>query len=231
MKYCSLIIAVFLSVVCASAQERVLELEFKALYDNQPLLLKSEVHHFQEKKIVFTRLKYYITNVELWLDNQPVWKEKNSHHLMDQEQVEAAKISLKIPQTIHYDKIKYELGIDSFTNVSGAMGGDLDPTKGMYWAWNSGYINFKLEGTYEDCPTRKNKFQFHIGGYAGKVASAQKIEHQIKGEEPIVVDVHVDQFLKELNLVEEHSLMSPSTKAVAFAEKAASIFSIRIKDE
>jgi hypothetical protein len=220
-----------MSVVCANAQERVLEIEFKALYNNKPLLLKSEVHQFQEKKIVFTRLKYYITNVELWLGDEPVWKEKDSHHLIDQEQVELPKVALEIPQELHYDKIKYQLGIDSVTNVSGAMGGDLDPTKGMYWAWNSGYINFKLEGVYEDCPTRKNKFQFHIGGYAGTLASVQKIEHKIKGAEPIVVSVHVDQFLKELNLVEEHSLMSPSTKAVAFAERAASIFSIIKKDE
>ena len=226
MKYWILIIAVALSVACANAQERVLEVEFRALYENKPLVLKSGMDQFQEKKIVFTRLKYYITNIELCLGKQSVWKEENSHHLVNQAQIETAKIALKIPKKLHYDKIKYQLGVDSLTNVSGAMGGDLDPTKGMYWAWNSGYINFKLEGIYEDCPTRKNKFQFHIGGYAGNIASVQKIEHKIRKEGAILVNVQVDQFLKELNLEEEHSLMSPSTKAVAFAERAALIFKV-----
>lgn len=227
MKYWILIIVVALSVVCVNAQERVLEVEFWALYDNKPLVLKSGMNQFQEKTIVFTRLKYYITNIELYLGNQSVWKEENSHHLVNQAQIETAKIALKIPNKLHYDKIKYQLGVDSLTNVSGAMGGDLDPTKGMYWAWNSGYINFKLEGIYEDCPTRKNKFQFHIGGYAGSIASVQKIEHKIMEEGSILVNVEVDQFLKELNLEEEHSLMSPSIKAVAFAERAALIFNMK----
>ncbi|CAA6799368.1 MAG: Unknown protein [uncultured Aureispira sp.] len=224
MKYWILIIFVLLLLVDVSGQERVLEIEFKAVYENAPLVLKSEVHQFQEKKIVFTRLKYYITNIELRLGEELVWKEKNSHHLIDLEKIETEKVVLDLPEKVHYDKISYQLGVDSLTNVSGAMGGDLDPTKGMYWAWNSGYINFKLEGVYEDCPTRKNKFQFHIGGYAGNMATVQKIEHGLTNERPIVIKVDVNQFLKELNLVEEHSLMRPSTKSVALAKRAALIF-------
>jgi hypothetical protein len=227
MRYLILIITVVLSFVCAKGQERVLEVEFRAIYNNQALSLKSEEHQFQEKKIVFTRLKYYITNIELCLGDESVWKEPNSHHLIDQEQIEASKITLKIPEAIHYDKIKYQVGVDSLTNVSGAMGGDLDPTKGMYWAWNSGYINFKLEGIYEDCPTRKNKFQFHIGGYVQNVASVQDLEHKTKEGKRIVVNVQVDQFLETLNLEEEHTLMSPSRKAVKFAERAAFIFKVQ----
>lgn len=224
MKYLILIVAVILSILSVEAQERVLEVEFRALYENQPFSLKSEAHQFKEKKIVFTRLKYYITNIELCLGDESVWQEENSHHLIDQEQFETSKIALKIPENVQYDKIRYQLGIDSLTNVSGAMGGDLDPTKGMYWAWNSGYINFKLEGVYEDCPTRKNKFQFHIGGYERRFASVQKLEHKVIEDARILVMVQVDQFLERLNLKEEHSLMSPSTKAVEYAEQAALIF-------
>lgn len=229
MKYWVLIIAILLLVVNVNAQKDILRVEFRALYEHQALLLKPEKHQFQDKEIMFTRLKYYITNIELYLGEVVVWKEKDSHHLIDQEQIETTKLSLEIPKELKYDKIKYHLGVDSLTNVSGAMGGDLDPTKGMYWAWNSGYINFKLEGVYADCPTRKNKFQFHIGGYAGNVASVQNIEHKIRVEEHLIVKVQVDEFLKELNLVEEHSLMSPSTKAVKFAKQAALIFNL--KDE
>jgi len=229
MKYWILVGFIAWFSLCVTAQEHVLEINFIAYYNNNPLVLKSKIYQFQEKDMTFTRLKYYITNVELCLGDQIMWKEENSYHLIDLAQIETTKLALKIPQELEYDNIKYQLGIDSLTNVSGAMGGDLDPTKGMYWAWNSGYINFKLEGIHEDCPTRKSKFQFHLGGYANKVASIQNIEHKIVNEESITINVQVDQFLKDLDLKEEHSLMSPSTKAVVFAERAALIF--RMKDE
>ena len=71
-----------------------------------------------------------------------------------------SSLALQIPSNIPFSKLKFQLGIDSLTNVSGAMGGDLDPTKGMYWTWQSGYINMKIEGKSNSCKTRKNQFQF-----------------------------------------------------------------------
>lgn len=43
--------------------------------------------------------------------------------------------------------------------------GVLDPVKGMFWAWNTGYIFLKLEGksTYSKSPS--NIFEYHIGGF------------------------------------------------------------------
>ena len=79
-----------------------------------------------------------------------------------------------------HDKIKFNLGIDSLTNVSGVMGGDLDPTKGMYWTWQSGYINFKMEGSSAVCPTRNHEFQFHIGGYQDPFYAMQTLELEVK---------------------------------------------------
>ena len=60
-------------------------------------------------------------------------------------------------------RIYFQIGIDSLTNVSGDLDGDLDPALGMYWAWNSGYINMKLEGKSSSCKSVKKEFQFHIG--------------------------------------------------------------------
>jgi hypothetical protein len=55
------------------------------------------------------------------------------------------------------------------------MAGDLDPIKGMYWAWQSGYINMKIEGKSSSCRTRKNEFQFHIGGYLSPYYAMRKV--------------------------------------------------------
>jgi len=48
--------------------------------------------------------------------------------------------------------------VDSLANVSGAMSNDLDATKGMYWSWQSGFINLKIEGKSASCKTRKINF-------------------------------------------------------------------------
>lgn len=40
------------------------------------------------------------------------------------------------------------------------MDGDLDPLNGMYWAWNSGYINMKIEGITPKCQDATIYFNF-----------------------------------------------------------------------
>lgn len=77
--------------------------------------------------------------------------------------------------TIQINELKHVyLGIDSLTNVSGAMGGVLDPSLGMYWTWQSGYINAKLEGVFWK-DGLGSEFQFHLGGYAHPFNSYREI--------------------------------------------------------
>lgn len=91
-------------------------------------------------------LKIYISELSILNDKNVIWKEQNSFHLIDFSHPSTLLLILKLPSYQSFNKLKFNLGIDSLTNVSGAMGGDLDPTNGMYWTWQSGYINFKLEG-------------------------------------------------------------------------------------
>jgi hypothetical protein len=51
-------------------------------------------------------------------------------------------------------KITFSAGIDSLTSTAGIQKGVIDPINGMYWAWQSGYVNFKIEGKSSSCPTR-----------------------------------------------------------------------------
>jgi hypothetical protein len=68
--------------------------------------------------------------------------------LIDFDENDSNALCLEIPDDIEFDAIQFNLGLDSLTNVSGALGGDLDPTKGMYWTWQNGYVNFKLQGSF-----------------------------------------------------------------------------------
>jgi len=134
---------------------------------------------------------------------------------------------LSSPTNLKFTKIKFNLGIDSITNVSGAMGGDLDPTKGMYWTWQSGYINLKLEGKSKLCKTRNNEFQFHLGGYQNGDNALQTIILNVSENKEIDILIDIEQFVAAIDLSEQNQIMSPGKKAVLLSEKFSKIFSIQ----
>ena len=112
------------------------------------------------------------------------------------------------------------------TNVSEKFEGDLDPALGMYWAWNTGYINMKLEGKSSSCTSVKKEFQFHIGGYLPKQNALQKIELNVAESQNIIIKVELDRWLDNLSLKETNSIMIPGEKAIALAQKYKNMFKI-----
>jgi hypothetical protein len=173
-----------------------------------------------------TMLRCYISGISLWRDGRPVWQEKNSYHLLDAEHSESMSLLLHVPQGLQYSSVHFNLGIDSATSSSGAHGGDLDPVKGMYWAWQSGYINFKLEGTSPVCPARRHAFQFHIGGYQYPFNAMQSISLPVKQAEQFVIKMDVGQFLSGIDLAKQYALMIPGAEALELSRKAAQIFHV-----
>ena len=113
------------------------------------------------------------------------------------------------------NKIEFLLGLDSVKNVSGTLEGPYDPLLGMYWAWNTGYINFKLKGTANWIPNPKNDFEFHIGGYRAPYGASQKCTLWVKGS---TFYLDLDAFLQSWNLKELNHLMVPGEKAFFFSQ-------------
>jgi hypothetical protein len=175
--------------------------------------------------IEISMLKFYISHVEFLQNDSVVWGESNSYHLIDASDEKSLSISL--PANSSPTHIQFNLGIDSTANSSGAMGGDLDPTKGMYWTWQSGYINFKLEGKSTVCKTRNNEFTFHIGGYQYPFNSLQKIKIALKNRESSTVRVDIEKILNSIDISEQNHVMSPSKEAIEFSKKVAAVFQIQ----
>jgi len=191
---------------------------------NQPAFYKTGIND----SIQFDLLRFYISGIQLLNDSKVVWKEENSFHLIDANE-NLLSILIHPPLNISYTEIKFKLGIDSITNVSGVMGGDLDPTKGMYWTWQNGYINFKLEGKCNLCTTRNNEFQFHIGGYQFPYNSIQTISLMVESKKNIDIDIDLAKLFESIDLVNTNNIVSPSKEAVLFSNKIASVFSIQKK--
>ena len=169
-----------------------------------------------------TNLKFYLTKFSLTKSRNTVWQEESSYHLIDISNPKSLDFVLNLSKNIDFDAIHFLLGTDSLTNVSGVMGGDLDPTKGMYWAWNSGYINFKLEGENNAIP-----FEFHLGGYTPPFQTVQKIKLKTNSKNNLTIELDIVKLLKQLDLTAQKKIMSPGKEAQQLAIMLSTLFSIR----
>ena len=100
----------------------------------------------------------------------------------------------------------------------------------MYWTWQSGYVNFKLEGKSKACSARNNFFQYHIGGYQAPHSTISNIELDVSNQNLIVIDFKIDSFLNEIDLTKTHSVMSPNKTAVSLSNRFLEIIKIRDED-
>lgn len=206
------------------SQSKELEIEFIPMFNGEKLKLDFDYKN-AESTVNIETLRFYISNIRL-SSKKEKFKENNSYHLLDLERPETMLLKIKTTKE-KYKLLTFSLGIDSLTNVSGAMGGDLDPTKGMYWTWQSGYINFKLEGTDSRCKSRQNRFQYHLGGYAAEFSALQEIELSIKDKEKIIVEIAIDKFLEAANPEQLSEIMSPGIKAVELSKELKKVITLK----
>lgn len=171
-------------------------------------------------------LKFYISKVQLLNDGKIVLEEKNSFHLIDASELKSVLLPIENKENIHFDELKFDLGLDSTTNVSGAMGGDLDPTKGMYWTWQSGFINFKLEGKSKLCKIRNSEFQFHLGGYQQPNYCIQTLRFQITNSNVINLKLDLKKILQQIDLAKTNHIMSPCLEAVLLSKIVANSLTV-----
>lgn len=226
MKQFFLLISLFCTYsVCA--QQSLSQLEFDVTVNEKSLELGKSYELLEnEDSITFDVLRFYISDLQ-FIDNEKVVNEsKKKNILLDLEKPESLQIAIN-EYAGTFDKVKFTFGIDSLTNVSGAMGGDLDPTHGMYWTWQSGYINFKLEGRANKCPARKNEFTFHLGGYQTPNLAAQEVELEInKVTKDLKITLPIDKMLLQINLIETYRIMSPNQDAVEMSRLISQLFSV-----
>lgn len=172
-----------------------------------------------------TKLRFYISDLRASVDNRVVWRAEKKHYLIDLKTENEKNNSIDSDLLVFKEglTIQFVLGVDSKTASKGIGEGALDPINGMYWTWQSGYINFKMEGISEKSPARKNRFQLHLGGYNKPWATQQEVSLQTSSEETIIY-FNLERFLSLIDLRQEHTIMSPCEKAVVLSELAKTCF-------
>ena len=206
-----------------------LSLNFNVKFNHQPLAFHKQYITSNKDTIAFETFKCYISAVQIHYSDNSIFMEKDSYHLLDLENPNSLHIPITKATNKTISKVIFNIGIDSLTSTSGALAGDLDPTKGMYWAWQSGYINMKMEGKSSSCNPeasgRKNEFQFHLGGYMNPNYAIRKIELGTKNSN-LDITIDVAEFFSQIKLSETNSIMIPGKKAMELADNSIKMFKI-----
>ena len=212
------------AAVAQPAQKTVLT--FQPTWGTQPVEINHWYHLNTTDSVEVENFKCYISSIQLYQANTMMWKEVNSYHLLNIAHPSTFHILLDVPADVAYNSIRFNLGIDSATNVAGVLGGDLDPTHGMYWTWQSGYINLKLEGKSNLCATRWNEFSFHLGGYHAPYNALQTVQVTITQQMVHTMYIDLAAFFSAVQLTRHQQLMSPGAEAVQFSQLFSTVFKL-----
>lgn len=180
----------------------------------------NEVIQLNEYTFQLEQVRFYLSKFEFYQNGQLMVRDTTEAYLVDFEIDSTRKLMFPNVQGAQIDEIRFLLGIDSITNTSGAMSGALDPMHGMYWSWQSGYINCKLEGSF--ITPKREAFQLHLGGYIPPFAGVQQLvlKTAITNHSQLSIDLNslMGQIVQSRS---ELHVMSPCIRAVEYAQLLA----------
>lgn len=203
-----------------------LNVKINAKWSENPFKLNAFYISKNKDTLKITQLKFYVSDFKVVFDDKSTFID-NKSHLIDFEKSNSTIFPISKNYTKKIIGINFSIGVDSLSCVSGALSDDLDPSNGMYWAWQSGYINMKIEGISSSCHTRKNIFNFHIGGYLQPYYALRKIELPINTlQNQINLTLDLEKFFSEIDLKETNSIMIPGTKAMELANLSTKMFNV-----
>lgn len=220
MKKCWLAYFVLLAVQL-NAQQKI-SLQFSASFGSENLRLYKNYYSSAHKdSFSFSTLKYYIGKITFYQNAKKIFS-LNKYFLIDVSADSA--ISLQLPKNLKYNSISFSLGVDSVTNAKPSFKESLDPRKGMYWAWHSGYINFKLEGKSPLCNSVNNVFQFHLGGFLNNQLAVKEVKFTTKKAPTHSINFDVEKFINNIDFKTTSLIMTPGKQSVQLSKAAAACF-------
>jgi hypothetical protein len=217
-----------------------LVINFKAIVDTTALEFGKEYRNFFDEPYTVSAFKFYIHAIQMInTDSGKVFElPKDKYYLVDFSDSSSVKVKIGV-LPFKYNRIAFTLGVDSARNVSGAQTEALDPAKGMFWTWNTGYIMAKLEGNSPAAATPNNAFEYHIGGFRTGENVVEKItllfpfatEIDLKPGKTteMAVSANVSAWFHnphDLMISATPTCMTPGTLAVQIAENYRKMFTV-----
>ena len=208
-------------------REEVLVVKIKPTFNGHSFTKNTWLITSQNDSIQISKLRFYLTNFEFIDAQNNSIKIPESNYLIDAFDQETLQFDLKTIKKTNFKHILYKIGVDEKLHDAGAQSGALDPINGMYWAWQSGFINFKLEGKSPSCNTRKNKFTFHLGGYKMPYSTTRDVRLDLYNKEKyIIIKMDISSFFNDLSLTDINQVMIPGEEAYQCSLQLPQLFSI-----
>ncbi len=208
-RYSVLILLCWTLLILPSCQKNIgdenpatahLEIRFHPQLDGFPLELGSTYQLPTGESFEPTVFKFYTGNIALQQNGGSlISTTKDPYYLINAASTEELILRTSIPEG-NYTNLEFLLGVDSARNVSGVQSGALDPVKGMFWTWNSGYIFAKLEGISPQSTIQGDQVEYHVGGFRVPYNAAQKIRlaiprygnFQLKAGQTCIIDIDIN---------------------------------------
>lgn len=199
------------------------------VFNGEPLVLDAPQPYrtARGEQVTISTFRFYLSSVQLTYADGSRYAEPGSYHLLDADHPDSWLLPLPQAPGKALRTLAFSVGVDSATNVAGAQGGDLDPARGMYWAWHSGYVNAKLEGRSPNCHTPRREFELHIGGFQGLHRTLRRVSLPVPAGQaaaaPLVLRADVARWLAAAPALNQNSVVltagpAAATQADAYAQ-------------
>lgn len=196
--------------------------------------------NFFKEAFTVKAFKFYIHGIEfINTDSNKIYRVGDQkYYLIDFADSNSIKLKLAV-MPYKYNRIAFTLGVDSALNVSGAQTDALDPAKGMFWTWNTGYIMAKLEGTSPVSTAPTNMFEYHIGGFKQVESVIKRVtllfpfgeDVDMKPKKTTEINVTADAYdwfnnPHDIRISANAAVMTPGTLAQQIAENYSKMFTV-----
>ena len=180
--------------------------------------------------------KYYISHLRLTYNNGKTYSLQTSPRLINEADSASKQFSFSAPAG-NIVSVQFLIGIDSITNTTGVQTGDLDPAKGMFWIWNTGYIMAKLEGSSSSSKAPAKQYSYDIGGYKDGESATREISLSLPPAisyrpSSFIITADINKWFcskNNIRIAEQPMCHSPGALAMKIADNYAGMFSLSVQ--
>ena len=114
-------------------------------------------------------------------------------------------------------------GIDSAIQMGGVGTGALDPQRGMYWTWQTGYVQWKMEGAIR-VNGEEHPLELHLGGFDGATKAQAMLSDYLvyPTTNSVIAQWDLMPFITQILNQKKYGVMSPSPIAREYCRIIAS---------
>ncbi|WP_439505422.1 MbnP family protein [Sediminibacterium sp.] len=218
----------FACTICYSQSS----IQFNTYFNNQYWKEDSTYYNSAKEALQINRLMFYTSKWKAINSQNDTIELSKEHYLINIEDASSLQLPFLIPASTQ--KIVFNIGVDSIKNTTGIQTGVLDPAKGMFWTWRTGYIMAKMQGTSSNAATAGKRFSYEVGGFQSPYNTVRTIVLELTPNQAkkkaIFIETHLEKWFDGKHLIqiaESPNCHNAGKLAMQLADNYSTMFTIR----